>query len=40
MASEDPHMSKDSIACKRKPVTLTIPQKIEIIRRLVEVTKS
>jgi hypothetical protein len=34
MASEDPKMSKQGTAGKRKHVTLMIHQKIEIIRRL------
>jgi hypothetical protein len=39
MASKDPKMSKQGTAGKRKPVTLMIPQKLEIIRRL-EVAKA
>jgi hypothetical protein len=33
VASKDPKMSKQGTAGKRKHVTLTIPQKTEIIRR-------
>jgi len=34
MASEDPKMSKQGTAGKRKLVTLTVPQKLETTRRL------
>jgi hypothetical protein len=34
VASKDPKMSKQGSAGKRKHVTLTIPQKPEIIRKL------
>jgi hypothetical protein len=34
VASKDPKMSKQGTADKRKHVTLTIPQKPEIIRKL------
>jgi hypothetical protein len=34
MASKHPNMSKRGNAGKRKHVTLTIPQKHEVIRRL------
>jgi hypothetical protein len=34
MVSEDPKMSKQGTAGKRKCITLTIPQKLEIITRL------
>jgi hypothetical protein len=34
MASKDPNMSKQGTAGKRKHVTRTIPQKMEIIRKL------
>jgi hypothetical protein len=34
VASKDPKMSEQSTAGKRKYVTLTIPQKPEIIRKL------
>jgi hypothetical protein len=34
MASEDPKLSKQGTADKKKHVTLMIPQKPEIIRRL------
>jgi hypothetical protein len=34
MASEDPKMSKQGTAGKRKHVTLTVPQKLETTRRL------
>jgi hypothetical protein len=34
MASKDPRMSKQGTAGKRKPVTVTVAQKFEIIRRL------
>jgi hypothetical protein len=34
MASEDPKMSKQGTAGKRKHVTLTFPQKLETTKRL------
>jgi hypothetical protein len=34
MASKDPKMSRQGTAGKKKHVTLMIPQKLEIIRRL------
>jgi hypothetical protein len=34
MASENPEMNKHGIAGKRKHVTLTIPQKLEVTSRL------
>jgi hypothetical protein len=34
MALEDPEISKQGTAGKRKHVTLTVPQKLEIIRKL------
>ena len=34
VASKNPKMSKQGTACKRKHVTLTIPKKPEIIRKL------
>ena len=34
MTSEDPQMSKEYTADRRKRVTLVIPQKLEIIMRL------
>jgi hypothetical protein len=34
MASKDPKVSKQGTTGKRKHVTLMIPQKLEIIRRL------
>lgn len=34
MASKDSRMSKQGPAGKRKNTTLTVPQKVEIIRRL------
>jgi hypothetical protein len=33
MVSEDPKTNKQGTASKRRRVTLTIPQKLEIIRR-------
>jgi hypothetical protein len=39
MDSKDPKKSKQCNACKRKHVTLTIPQKLDIIRDL-KVAKS
>jgi hypothetical protein len=33
MASKDPQIRTQGIASKRKPVTVTIPQKLEIIKR-------
>jgi hypothetical protein len=34
MAPEDQNMNKQGIAGKRRDVPLTVPQKLEIIRRL------